>query len=55
MEGLLEVINTLLIFWVAAILISTSIFASTATETAILSYFYPYSPAVITRWYKWTF
>jgi len=35
--------------------ISTSGFAATATETAVLPYFYPYSPAIGTRWYKWTF
>jgi len=35
--------------------ISTSGFASTATKTAVLPYFCPYSPAIGTRWYKWTF
>jgi len=35
--------------------ISTSGFASMATETAVLPYFCPNSPAIGTRWYKWTF
>jgi len=35
--------------------ISTSGFGSTATEVAVLPDFCPYSPAIGTRWYKWTF
>jgi len=36
--------------------ISTSSFAATATETAVFAiYFCPYSPAIGTRWCKWTF
>jgi len=34
--------------------ISTSGFASTATETAALPYFCPFSPAIGTEGYKWT-
>ena len=35
--------------------ISTSGFASTATETVVLPYFCPYREAIGTGWYKWTF
>jgi len=35
--------------------ISTSGFASMATETAVFALFCPYSPAIGTRWYKVTF
>jgi len=35
--------------------ISTSGFASTVTETAVFVLFCPYSQAIGTRWYKWTF
>jgi len=35
--------------------ISTSGFAGTAPRRPFLPYFCPYSPAIGTRWYKWTF
>jgi len=47
MEGLEEATNALSIFWVAAIFL--------LPVSPLRPYFCPHSPAIGTRWYKWTF
>ena len=54
MKGVQEVMNALSIFWVAAIFL-LPVSPLRPLRRPFLSYFCPYSPAISTRWYKWTF
>jgi len=54
MEGLKEVINALSIFGVAAIFLLPGS-PLRPPRRPFWPYFCPYSQAIGTRWYKWTF